>query len=213
MWPLIKLLPEKTNFRYVAFAPFLGALSLIACIASLYLTLVPFTPPCGGLNCGVDFQGGSLIEFSTAPRQISLDDQETLRARLNRLGIGEVQVQGFQDATAAMARYETPAPALAGFLSKAASASSLAIPESKPESPTAHGKRYEERPTAISFRSGVPPERPLRTPRAVAGSGGDALGRAAVCACGGMLRAGRGHGCCWPSGCRWRPWPSSRRKR
>lgn len=108
MWPLIKLLPEKTNFRYVAFAPFLGALSLIACIASLYLTLVPFTPPCGGLNCGVDFKGGSLIEFSTAPREISLDDQAALRSHLNDLGIGEVQVQGFQDATAAMARYETP---------------------------------------------------------------------------------------------------------
>jgi hypothetical protein len=41
---------------------------------------------------------------------------------------------------------------LAGFLSKAASASSLAIPESKPESPITHNKRYEERPTAISFR-------------------------------------------------------------
>jgi hypothetical protein len=53
---------------------------------------------------------------------------------------------------ALLARYEPPAPALAGFLSKAASASSLAIPESKPESSITHGKRYEERPTAISFR-------------------------------------------------------------
>ena len=105
MWPLIKLLPEKTNFRYVAFAPFLGALSLIVCIASLYLTLMPLTPPCGGLNCGVDFKGGSLIEFSTAPRPVDLG---ALRGPLNDLGIGEVQVQGFQDATSAMARYETP---------------------------------------------------------------------------------------------------------
>lgn len=53
---------------------------------------------------------------------------------------------------ALLARYESPAPPLAGFLSKAAAASSLAIPESKPESPIGHGKRYEERPTAISFR-------------------------------------------------------------
>jgi hypothetical protein len=53
---------------------------------------------------------------------------------------------------ALLARYETPAPALAGFLSKAASASTLAIPESKPEQPIGHGKKYEERPTAISFR-------------------------------------------------------------
>ena len=53
---------------------------------------------------------------------------------------------------ALLARYEKDAPALAGFLSKAATASTLSIPESKPESPIAHGKRYEERPTAISFR-------------------------------------------------------------
>jgi preprotein translocase subunit SecF len=104
MWPLIKLLPAKTNFKYVAFAPFLGTLSLLACIASVYLTVVPFTPPCGGLNCGVDFKGGSLLEFSTAPNDVDLS---ALRS-LNEVGFGEVQVQGFTERTAAMVRYETP---------------------------------------------------------------------------------------------------------
>jgi preprotein translocase SecF subunit len=104
MWPLIKLLPEKTNFKYVAFAPFLGALSLLACVASLYLTLVPLVPPCGGLNCGVDFKGGSMIEISTAPRNVDHGALETL----DQIGLGEVQVQGFTDPTAAMVRYETP---------------------------------------------------------------------------------------------------------
>jgi preprotein translocase subunit SecF len=104
MWPLIKLLPEKTNFKYVAFAPFLGFLSLAACVASLYLTVWPLTPPCGGLNCGVDFKGGSLIEFSTAPREVDLG---ALR-ELDVPGVGEVQVQGFTDPTSAMVRYETP---------------------------------------------------------------------------------------------------------
>jgi preprotein translocase SecF subunit len=104
MWPLIKLLPEKTKFKYVAFAPFLGVLSVMACIASLYLTLVPLTPPCGGLNCGVDFKGGSMLEISTAPRNI---DHEAL-GTLDQVGFGEVQVQGFTDPTAAMVRYETP---------------------------------------------------------------------------------------------------------
>jgi preprotein translocase SecF subunit len=104
MWPLIKLLPAKTNFKYVAFAPFLGALSLLACIGSLYLTLVPLTPPCGGLNCGVDFKGGSMIEISTAPRNV---DHEALKT-LDQIGLGEVQVQGFTDPTAAILRYETP---------------------------------------------------------------------------------------------------------
>ena len=105
MWPLIKFLPEKTNFKYVALAPFFGALSVLACIASIYLTLAPFTPPCGGLNCGVDFKGGSLIEFSTDPAPLDLS---LVREPLNDLGIGEVQVQGFSSGTSAMARYETP---------------------------------------------------------------------------------------------------------
>jgi hypothetical protein len=53
---------------------------------------------------------------------------------------------------ALLARYETPAPALAGFLGKAAAASGLSIPESKELSPVARGKHYEERSTSISFR-------------------------------------------------------------
>jgi len=104
MWPLIKFLPEKTNFKYVAIAPFLCAISLLACIASVYLTVMPLTPPCGGLNCGVDFKGGSLLEISTAPNEV---DHDAL-ASLGDLGLGEVQVQGFTDPTAAMVRYETP---------------------------------------------------------------------------------------------------------
>lgn len=104
MWPLIKFLPAKTNFKYVAIAPFLGAISLLACIASIYLTIMPLTPPCGGLNCGVDFKGGSMLEISTAPNEV---DHDAL-ANLDAVGLGEVQVQGFTDPTAAMVRYETP---------------------------------------------------------------------------------------------------------
>jgi preprotein translocase SecF subunit len=104
-WPLIKLLPQKTNFRFVKFAPLLGALSLLGCAASLYLTLVPFQPPCAGLNCGVDFRGGNVIELSTAPRPADLGD---IREALAGSGLGDVQVQGFGDPTAAMVRFETP---------------------------------------------------------------------------------------------------------
>ncbi|GAM99066.1 protein-export membrane protein SecF [alpha proteobacterium U9-1i] len=105
MWPFIKLLPEKTNFAYVKFAPFLGLLSALACIASLYLTIFPLVPPCGGLNCGVDFKGGTVIEFTTSPRPVDLG---AIREPLNNLGLGEVQLQGFTDPTVAMVRYETP---------------------------------------------------------------------------------------------------------
>jgi hypothetical protein len=86
-----------------------------------------------------------------------LSDENEAHARLTE-AIERLETEGdalreqqeLQDAL--RKRYESAAPALAGFLSKAASASSLAIPESKPESPIGHGKRYEERPTAISFR-------------------------------------------------------------
>jgi len=86
-----------------------------------------------------------------------LSDETEAHARLTeaieRLETEGDSIKERQEAKEALLRrYESPAPALAGFLSKAASASSLAIPESKPESPIAHGKRYEERPTAISFR-------------------------------------------------------------
>jgi hypothetical protein len=86
-----------------------------------------------------------------------LSDESETHARLTE-AIDRLESEGdsIRDRQAArealLARYETAAPALAGFLAKAASASSLSIPESKPESAIAHGKRYEERPTAISFR-------------------------------------------------------------
>jgi hypothetical protein len=86
-----------------------------------------------------------------------LSDENEAHAQLTqaieRLETEGDAIRAQQDAQEALLkRYETAAPALAGFLSKAASASTLAIPESKPESPIGHGKRYEERPTAISFR-------------------------------------------------------------
>ena len=104
-WPLIKLLPEKTRFRYVRYARVLGALSLLACLASLFLTLVPLKPPCGGLNCGVDFRGGTVLELSTAPRDV---DTAGVRSTLTGLGLGDVQVQSLDGPQEALVRFESP---------------------------------------------------------------------------------------------------------
>ena len=49
MWPLIKLLPITTNFRFVAFSRIAAVISVIAVIGSLAMVLIPFQPPCGGL--------------------------------------------------------------------------------------------------------------------------------------------------------------------
>jgi general secretion pathway protein M len=65
---------------------------------------------------------------------------------------GEAVRERQAERDALLARYETPVPALAGYLDKAAQASGIAIPESKDPSPIAHGKKFEERFTSISLR-------------------------------------------------------------
>ena len=104
-WPLIKHLPDKTNLRYVRYTKALGLLSVLLVIGSLFLTLVPLKPPCGGLYCGVDFKGGTVLELSTAPRPVDLGQ---VRSTLNGMGLGDVQVQAFGSPSDAMARFESP---------------------------------------------------------------------------------------------------------
>lgn len=105
MWPLIKLLPVKTNFQFVRFAKFAAILSAIAVVASLGRALIPFEPPCGGLACGIDFEGGTILEISTAPKPVDLG---AARAALEAMELGDVQVQTFGSANQAMVRFQTP---------------------------------------------------------------------------------------------------------
>jgi len=107
-WPLIKVLPVRTHFRFVRLAKYFSTLSIIAVIASLVLSLYPFTPPCGGLACGIDFSGGTVLELSTAPKAVDL---HKAREALSGLGIGDPQVQGFGSPSSAMVRFQTPAGA------------------------------------------------------------------------------------------------------
>lgn len=108
-WPLIKIVPIKTNFTFVPFAKFAGILSVLAVAGSLFLTLTPFKGPCGGLNCGVDFRGGVVLEVNTSPDPIDL---ATLRATVSELDLGDVNVQGFglpgQETTQAMVNFALP---------------------------------------------------------------------------------------------------------
>jgi preprotein translocase SecF subunit len=107
-WPLIKVLPVRTHFRFVRLARYAAILSLLAVIGSLALSLFPFTPPCGGLECGIDFKGGTVMEISTAPRAVDL---AKVRSAVTDLHIGDVQVQPFGNANEAMVRFQTPAGA------------------------------------------------------------------------------------------------------
>lgn len=104
-WPLIKILPAKTNLKFVKYAPYMGAISAVAAIASIVLTLWPLTPPCGGLNCGVDFSGGLVMEITAAPEPVDIGG---VRDGLNALDLRDVQVQAFGSASEALIRFQTP---------------------------------------------------------------------------------------------------------
>jgi len=98
-WPLIKMLPQKTHFGFVALARLAAALSILAVIA----TGVGFFKP--GLNLGIDFKGGTILEFDTSGAPVDL---AKARATLNQLNLGEVQVQAFGKPSDAIVRFQTP---------------------------------------------------------------------------------------------------------
>ena len=99
MWPLIKLLPAKTNFRFVRYRKLLWALSIALTLGSLVLLVKP------GLNLGIDFRGGSILELTTPGRPLDLG---SAREALSGMRMGDVQVQQFGDASTAQVRFQTP---------------------------------------------------------------------------------------------------------
>jgi preprotein translocase subunit SecF len=98
-WPFIKLLPVKTNLDFVGFARAAAALSIIAVIA----TAVGLFKP--GLNFGIDFKGGTVLELNTGEKPVNLS---TVRSTLGALNLGDVQVQAFGAPNDALIRFQTP---------------------------------------------------------------------------------------------------------
>lgn len=81
----LRLIPEETNFniigkRYIAYA-----FSIIVLIASIGLTAT------NGLNFGIDFTGGTVIEIRTP----EVPDLTQMRGDLNGLGVGSISIQEF----------------------------------------------------------------------------------------------------------------------
>jgi preprotein translocase SecF subunit len=104
-WPLIKVLPVRTHFKFVRLAKYFAPLSILAVVASLAVTLYPFKPPCFGMACGIDFKGGTVLEISTAPQAADLS---RVRGSLASMNLGDVQVQAFGSPSSAMVRFQTP---------------------------------------------------------------------------------------------------------
>jgi preprotein translocase subunit SecF len=83
---LLRIVPDDTKFDFMRFRrisfPVSAALSILAIV--LYFT--------HGLNFGIDFQGGTLIEVQAKSGNADL---QGMRSTLGTLGLGEVQLQQF----------------------------------------------------------------------------------------------------------------------
>ena len=107
-WPLIKILPQKTNFHFVKYARLAAVLSVVLCVASIVGCFYP------GLNMGIDFRGGASMEVAKPAGQVI--ELEEVRGAVGGLGLGDVQVQGIArrdtnaaDGSTAILRFQVPA--------------------------------------------------------------------------------------------------------
>lgn len=104
-WPLIKLLPTQTNFKFVRLARLFATLSLIGVVGTAVGTWKP------GLNLGIEFKGGTVLELNTGAKPVDLS---RIRTVLNGMSLGDVQVQTFGKPDDAIVRFQTPVGADSG---------------------------------------------------------------------------------------------------
>ncbi len=95
---LLKLVPDNTNLKFVSLRKWAFGLTLLLSLLAIGLVVTK------GLNMGVDFVGGVLIEekFATTP---SID---AVRTEVDRLGVGEASIQSFSDPKTLSIRLPVP---------------------------------------------------------------------------------------------------------
>jgi len=106
-WPLIRILPQKTNLHFVKYARYAAVVSIVLCVASIVACFYP------GLNMGIDFRGGASMEVAKPAGQVV--DLEAVRSSVSELNLGDVGVQGIarrdtnaNDGSTAILRFQVP---------------------------------------------------------------------------------------------------------
>ena len=82
---LLKLVPEKTDIEFIKLRGIAFVVSALLAVASIFLFVNQ------GLNFGIDFRGGTMIEIGT-PEDADIGK---IREVVNGLGFGDVKVQEF----------------------------------------------------------------------------------------------------------------------
>src|SRR5881628_668962 len=98
---LLKLVPENTNLDFMRWRNLALTLSIIATAVSIAFTAYR------GLNLGIDFVRGQVVRAEFA-QPVHIDN---LRARVDRLGVGEASIQALGNDRTYQIRLPKPAGA------------------------------------------------------------------------------------------------------
>ena len=97
MFKPIHLIPENTSINFLSLKSIFLSISLFVVLISLIASWII------GLNFGIDFRGGVLLELRS---KNGFADISELRSKLNRFDLGEVSIQEFGKSTDALIRIQ-----------------------------------------------------------------------------------------------------------